>query len=1118
MSLTFVLGSSGAGKSQYLYKEIVKQAAEQPDCLFLVIVPEQFTLQTQRDLVMATKGKGIANIDVLSFVRLAHRVFEEFGGLQKILLEDTGKSLIVKRVLRERLEKLSVFAGNIRMAGFVDEMKSMLSELYQYGIKKNDLLEMKQLAGNYPGLLAKLSDLYEVYDGFEQFLQEKYLAMEELSDHLAEVIDKSKMMKNCVVCFDGFTGFTPSQYGLLTKLFRCAKRAYVTLTMDAEVADKRLKEHELFYLPVHTKELLAEMAIRAGVELTPPVLLCKGNVPYRFKQGSGLAHLEKELYRYPFKRYAKDVTDISVYAVKNKREEAVLLAAKALELVQSGMRYRDMAVITGDMDGYGELLQKEFLRAGIPVFLDRKKSIYQNMCVEYIRAVLEFVYKDFTFESVFRYLKCALSGWDMEEVAELENYCLACGIRGKYGWQREWAYAYRTKSRIPIADINKLRERLLEDMLPIKEKFLEAKTAGERTKVLYECLVAHQVEQQLLVYADRFEQEGNLLRAKEYRQVYGEVIHLFDQLMELLADEELEPKEYVELMETGLKEGKVGLIPQGMDQVVIGDITRTRLKDIKVLFLAGVNDGILPAVQNDGGILSTAERELLKEKEVALAPTKKESSYTDQFYLYLAVTRPQETLILSYSLLDAEGKPLRPSPFLYKLFSLFPKLTVKGMEHTLLRNDKGQESLLAGLGSYASGETATPEFLELYRHLKLTNETEADRLLAAAFPTKKSGSIGKQAAHRLYGLQLYGSVTRMEQYAACAFAHFLNYGIGLEERVEHKVSMPDIGNLFHAALEVFSYKMKEKELTWHDLTEDTRNELAKESLDVAIAEAPEGLFSSSKRNEYIVVRVKRILDRTLKVLQAQINESLFEPAGYEAAFYHTDRYLNLSGKIDRYDLCEVNGKWYLRVIDYKSGKQDFDLEELYYGLQLQLGVYLSAALEQVKRENNQKEVLPAGIFYYHMDDPMVEKGEDVDEEIAKKLRLRGLVNETPSVIQAMDQNFCCENGGLRESVKSVHIPVETDKTGAIAKRSKVAGEEKFTAMLSYIYDRLHGYSEEIMEGNTEAAPYRLKGKTGCDYCRFQEICGSKVGQYRDLPAKSEEEIWEEFCSAYLSEM
>ena len=200
----------------------------------------------------------------------------------------------------------------------------------------------------------------------------------------------------------------------------------------------------------------------------------------------------------------------------------------------------------------------------------------------------------------------------------------------------------------------------------------------------------------------------------------------------------------------------------------------------------------------------------------------------------------------------------------------------------------------------------------------------------------------------------------------------------------------------------------------------------------------------------------------------------------------------------------------MRVIDYKSGKQDFDLEELYYGLQLQLGVYLSAALEQAKKENNQKEVFPAGIFYYHMDDPMVEKGEDVDEEIAKKLRLRGLVNETPSVIQAMDQNFCCENGGLRESVKSVHIPVETDKTGAVAKRSKVAGEEKFMAMLSYIYDRLHGYSEEIMEGNTEAAPYRLKGKTGCDYCRFQEICGSKAGQYRDLPAKSEEEIWEEF--------
>ena len=1115
MSLTFILGSAGAGKSSYLHRQIIKQATENPDCTFLVIVPEQFTLQTQRDLVLASPGKGIANVDVLSFVRLAHRVFEEFGGLEKILLEDTGKSLIIKRVLRERLESLSVFAGNVRMTGFVDEMKSMLSELYQYGIKKQDLLEMKELAKEYPGLFAKLSDLYEVYDGFEQFLQDRYLAMEELSDHLAEVIDKSRLMQNCVIYFDGFTGFTPSQYGLLTKLFRCAKQTYVALTLDASLAEKKVKEHELFHLTAHTKELIGEMAIKAGIDIEPPVLLCKDKTPYRFGKSNGLAHLEKELYRYPFRSYPKEVTDISVYEMKNRKEESVFIVSKTLELVQKGMRYRDIAVVTGDIEGYGPLLQKEFLRAGIPVFLDRKKSIYQNICVEYIRAVLEFVYKDFTFDSVFRYLKCALSGWETEEVTELENYCLACGIRGKYAWSKEWTYGYRTRSRIVLQQLNEWRERLLAEMLPIKERFLKAKTAGEQTKVLYECLAEHQVEEKLLMYAEAFEKEGDLLKAKEYKQVYGQVVHLFDQLMELLEEEELAPKEYIELVETGLKEIKVGLIPQSLDQIVIGDITRTRLKDIKVLFLAGVNEGILPAVQSDGGILSVSERELLKQKNVVLAPTKKEATYTEQFYIYLAVTKPQEQLILSYSLLDAEEKAIRPSSFLYKLFGLFPKLviqkTIQEPNIALLRNDKGKEALLAGICAYASGETVPDAFLELYRQWKQIAPKEVEQLLSIAFPKQKSGKIGKEAAQRLYGLKLYGSVTRLEQYASCAFAHFLDYGLGLEERVEHKVSMPDIGNLFHKALECFSVKMKDENITWHDLTEEKRDELAKSSLEEAKKEAPKGLFDSTKRSEYITVKVKRILDRTLKVLQTQIMEGEFEPAGYEAAFSHTDQYLKLNGKIDRYDLCQINGTWYLRVIDYKSGHQDFQLEKLYYGLQLQLSVYLNAALQEVKKDTSKEgEVLPAGMFYYHMDDPFVEKNAQVEKEIAKKLRLNGLVEQSSAVIQSMDKAFCGNNGSLKESVKSIHIPVETTRNGELSKFSKTVSQKQFQAMIDNVYKQLHQYSEEIMDGNTKASPYRLKGKTGCDYCRFQEICGSMAGKYRDLPKKSEEEIWKEW--------
>lgn len=1137
MSLQLILGSSGAGKSYQLYKEVISKSMDNPDTNYLVIVPEQFTLQTQKDIVSMHPNRGTMNIDILSFLRLAYRIFDEVGGNDVPVLEDTGKSMVLRKIVANKKKELELFNHDVQKQGFIDELKSLISEIYQYSIGVEQLQEMEELAKNKPMLRAKLHDIVVIYNGFKEYMNEKYITAEEILDVLCNVIDQSQIIPNSIICLDGFTGFTPAQYKLLTILMKKAKKVLITVTVDPREDIRKVdEEFKLFHLSKKTIKRLIDMAKEEDTYVEEPIYAEKlsSKIPYRYLNCPPLAALERNIFRYPSVSYDKEQDSIRIHAARDGKKEIGYVIREIKHLIRTeDYRYQDIALITGDIANYGRIAEQEFEKAGIPCFIDQKKDILSNPFVEFIRSVLDIVKNDFDYESIFRYLRCGMGNIDREDADILENYVIALGVRGRKRWNAQWTRTYRGQKEGELNRINELRKQLCEELIPLYEVLSDrSKNVAEYTDALYEFGVKMDAAGKLESYRMYFEEQNMLSTAKEYKQIYGIVIELYEKLVELLGEERLSLKEYTEVLEAGLAEAKVGLIPPGLDQVVVGDIERTRLKDIKALFFIGVNDGIIPKSNTGGGILSDLEREMLAENEIEMAPTKRQAAYTEQFYLYLNMTKPQEKLYVTFSKVSEDGKALRPSYLIGVLQKIFPKLTIEEDEESgedleqVIGNDGGLDYLIDGLRRFPY-EDVSDTWRELFRYYNSREEYQQTihNLIDAVFYINTDMGLSKRIAKELYGSQLMGSVTRFEQFAACAFAHYISFGLELRERQEYRLAVPDMGNIFHNAIEGFSRKLSSSEYNWHSIPDDIRDTWSEE----CVREAAEGygnaILTSSKRLEYIIKRVERITKRTLWALCQQIKKGDFEPAAFELFFSDRNQLnsltldlsgeerIRLQGRIDRLDIYEEKDKLMVKVIDYKSGNTTFDLLSVYYGLQLQLAIYLNAAMELLERENPDKEVIPGAILYYNIDDPIVEKSDYVEASILKELKMNGIVNSNKEVVKHLDHSFKSEDGGIMPSVKSDTIPVESNKEGSFTKRSSVAEIAQLKSMEDFVKKTVSRFGRKILDGDTGIKPYRMGKRTACDYCPYNSICGFDIriegNSYRNLHSLSKEDIWEE---------
>ena len=1166
MALQFILGGAGSGKTRMLYDRVIKESMEHPEQKYLVVVPEQFTMQTQKEIIRLHPRHGIMNIDILSFKRLAYRVFEDLGVRIPVVLDDMGKSMVLRKVAGLKRGKLSLYSGHLEQTGFIGQLKSQISELYQYGITPDMLRDVRGEADS-PLLAQKLEDLEVIYSGFREYIESHYITAEEILDILCRELPKWEPLKDSIILLDGYTGFTPVQYRLVELFLMHAREVVCTVTIDSrENAYKESSIQHLFYMSRHTVCRVASMAKQHGIPKKEDII-CSRRPAWRFDESPELDFLEQNLYRYSGRTWEGKEERIQVYKGRNPAGEAAYVCSRIEQMIkEEGMRYRDAAVITGDLPSYGRELAHQFDEAGIPYFLDVKKSILENPMVELIRAALEMV-KDFSYESVFRYLKTGLvyekdgkwieseadgntaqaddenifdgSRKHVEQMTDrLENYVRALGIRGWKRWDSCWERQYRGGEKLNMKELNEYRMWILEPLRPLREAFkAEEATIASVTAALRQFLEHMRLREKLEEYRDFFLERGepgdeNL--AREYGQVYDRVLELFERLEGLLGAEKADMKNYIQILDAGFQEIQVGVIPATVDQVMVGDITRSRLEAVKVLFFVGVNEGTVPQRKSGASLLSDRDRAALRKMDIELAPTVKEDGCIQKFYLYLMMSKPSGQLVITYAGLTSDGKSQRPSNLMGEVGKLFPGMEIldeHSVEWPVRTGRDARELLIKGLrGMQEQGEDDREReeaaFMQLFQHFYTSAEhrDKVRQLVDAAFYSYEERGIGRAAARALYGRELQGSVTRLEQFASCAYAHFLRYGLELMERQEYELEAVDMGNLFHQSIDRCFACMKDRGQDWRDLTEEGRKSLVKECVTQVTEEYGNTIMSSSARNAYLAGRVERITDRTIWALAEQVKKGDFEPVGFEVSFsaidnlkamrigLSEDEELQLRGRIDRMDLCRDEDHVYVKIIDYKSGTTSFDLAALFYGLQLQLVVYMDAAVEMEERRHPDKEVVPAGIFYYHIGDPIADKQEgmdekDIEKQILKQLRMNGLVNSELDIIHHLDREIEKESDVIPVAIKDGYVQES---------RSSVASTRRFQDLRRFVNRKLREAGQDILMGNVDLKPYKQGNRTACDYCPYHAVCGFDTKTagygYRKLKGLKPEEIWAELES------
>ena len=1133
MGLQFYIGGSGSGKSTKVFQDMIARSLKEEKTEFLMIVPDQFTMHTQQELCKLHPYGGIMNIDVLSFSRLAHRIFEEVGVEKKLVLDDTGKNLILRKVALEKEEELTVIGSNIRKIGYVHEVKSMISEFFQYDINVMELEELIRYSEEKGALSFKLNDLKILYEGFLSYIEDKFITTEESLDILRKTISKSEIIKNAVIVLDGFTGFTPVQNKLIQELMVQCKDVIVTLIADSKQSLFQKGEQQLFQLSQKTYDKLVQMAEEVKAERHEDVELSNKPV-IRYQKNEAMAFLEKNLFRYRKDIFEEPNDAIKIKVAVNPKEEIQFVGQTIKRMIRTnGYSYRDFAVVTGNLSSYAHMVESEFTKYGIPFFLDQNRGILFHPLTELLKSALEILIYDFSYENVFHYLRTGLTGLEEAEIDRLENFILKSGMRGHHRYR----FPFVMKNKEAEQSLNLSREKLMSSLEPLlqmkermKEEKLSALPAKDLVSGLYEFCLALELHSKMNLFVEQFETKKQPEKAKEYEQIYPKIMELFDQIYQLMPEENLSFSEFLEIAEAGFSEIQVGTIPQSVDQVVIGDMERTRLKKNQILFFIGVNDGVIPGTGANAGLLSEMEREFLLSFGKELAPTKRQQIFIQRLYLYMNLTKPMKQLYISYTQTDGSGNTIRPSYLIGTIQGMYRNMEIEPILHDnplaeMETRKDGYDDLAELMREYASGQLEYQEerkkmFWILYESYLFDaasgNQETVDfieKMKQAAFFEYQDSDLSKEVATLVYGEILKNSVSRLEQFAKCAYAHFLKYGLRLQEREEYSFEALDMGTIFHGVLEQFTQYLETSEYTWFTFPREVSEEFIQKTIRSYAAEYGDTILYSSARNEYTITRMERILNRTVDTLQYQLKKGLFTPTRVESEFVMGDR-MQVRGRIDRIDTFLSENNLYVKVVDYKSGNTKFDPVELLYGLQLQLAVYLNAAVEIEKKEHPDKNIIPAAILYYQMVDPFVEaKKEDGTEQIRAKiydeLRTNGLVNETESIVSMLDTAF--------EEHSDV-IPVDRKKDGGYKASSSTGSVEDFSIISNYVNYKIREIGNQIMDGKIALDPYEKEKRTACDYCNYKTLCGfdKKIPGYemRELDkvsAEAAKETMKEAC-------
>ncbi len=1133
MAVQFVLGSSGAGKSTKILNKIIEESILHDEYMYYLIVPEQYTMEAQRDIVTMHKNGGTMNIDAIGFNRLAYRIFDELSVHSGTVLQDFGKSMIIRKILWDKREELAVYGGYTDKPGFVDEMKSMMSELFQYAVKREDIVSVMEKMSEERNEITckKLEDIKLIYDEFEDYTSKGYIVAEQLTELLTRYVCESEILKNSYIYFDGFTGFTPVQFMLIRELMKYAKGLTFSFTIDTkDITLTDIKAHELFYMTKTTIKALADMAADASVEIKNNICM-DDKTPYRFQDNKELAFLEKQLFRYPYQKYKEDVDCIRITSCDNMREEIYFIAEHIRKLVKEGYRYQDIAVISGDLSNSANDYKQVMDEYDIPVFIDANVLMKSNPCSETIRSLIDLYASGFSYESVFRFLKTGMTDISSDDIEYLENYAIKRNLRGISAWKKSVPEYYEKNAVRSIEDIRARFICMLEDITPVFQN--KRSTIRDYVEAVYRFLVQIDVYGKLIAKSNEFYHQGDYDEGDAYKQIMNKVVMLFDKIVQIIPDEHMSIREFGDIVDAGLSDIEIGTVPPTVDRVLIGDITRSRLNHIKILFLAGANEGVIPKAAKKGKILSERDRKILEQQGLTLAPSDKLNAYVEQFYLYINITKPSDKIYISYRKADADAKETRPSYLISRIRNIFPKLDI---EHYSMENEKRYTagSLLRYMVRYAQENDIRTMSDDL---CSLLTEYGYEREVKSIFKGKnyinQTSGLSKEAVGLLYGKELIQSVSRLETFANCSFAYFLRYGLGLKERETYNVDMRQVGSILHQVMEkVFKLVRNTMGNDWDKLNDEERKNMVSSALHEAAEEYGGNFFTDYARNQYMLKLIGNMAQRSVETLQKHISYGDMKPGMIEKVFHserdeleryifelENDMRMILNGKIDRVDTCMENGEVFVKIIDYKSSSRELKLDSVLAGLQLQLCAYSGIAYEISKKIYPDKNVHLAGLLYYSFDNPVIEmESLDIDEEAdgfvyeerfeekkLEALRLKGFVNSQKDVLLKMDKTL------------TTSLPIKLDKNGQIKDSDNILTERQLKRLIDYTRKNMMDFGEKIAAGCTDIAPVKNGKTTGCDYCAFQKICKFDIkygGNSYRIPDKNvKENFFEEEVTA-----
>ncbi|NTW71530.1 MAG: helicase-exonuclease AddAB subunit AddB [Eubacteriaceae bacterium] len=1085
--IAIVAGKSKTGKTTLIHSEI-KRCLDRNEDHLILIVPEQYTLEAEKELIASLDLDGLLNIEVLSFSRLIDRILNECGGAVRTVISGTGKLMILKKILKDKEDEFVAFSGMSDKKGLIEDVENVIKILRENMISPEALNDAVKSGKAETILDRKLHDINIIYDSFSRWLEKGYTDTEDKINMACEKIKESAFIRSSTIWIDGFHTYTKQIYDLISELSKNAKAVTVSVTVNFSQEDR---DRELFEINQNTFEELKKISGDA-----PDIKFLK-EISIQTKD---MKHLKEEFFSYPYEKYNSDPPNIQLIQSGNVYSEMDDLCINILKMVrEKGCKWKDICVIANSLEKYSFLLKRTMEEYGIPHFVDIKRPISDKPLSLYIINTLRILGYNYRYEDIFSLIKTGMAGLDTEEYEMLENYALRYGIRGRQ-WKEEF---YKTSGEeiCNLEKLNRFRNTIVQPIQRLHESIKENPTYIGIVKSLYEYMTFTDCQQKVDNLSKKLVEDGKLEYASENTQIYNVFMDLFDEIAEIFGEQKVGIAEFTSVIETGLEGIELAIIPSSVDEVMVGDIKRTRSSGIKVLFVVGVNEGILPSEGGTKGLFSSSETGILaRDKELVINDDRFYHSVQERYLFSELLNKAKDQIIFSYSLADYEGSILRPSSYIKRLLEVFPEIEVKTDYQDSLEMVTNPEGTIRHMIShYRKGfdegfvsDDAAWDAVYSWYHNNPEWKEKIETIKAAMAYTNKGSVLSKNQVKGLYSERIINSVTSLETYAQCPFRYFVRFGIKAEERKVYEISIPDIGQILHDGIHDYGKRLNEAGQEWWEITDEEITSICSEIIETSTAGFKEGVFLSTGRYKYLTDYLKRLLTRAIRTLTYQLKKGEFKIAESELGFgdgekipalefdLSEDISLALAGRIDRLDVFEKDGKSYLKIIDYKTGEKNLSLTDIYYGLSLQLMVYMSVCIWYEKSKDH--TALPAGVFYFKLDDPMINsRSSEVDEiasRINKILKLRGLILKDTNIIQAID----------RDAQESDVINCRIKKNGDISASKGMIEGHVFDTLLNHSIKKIKEMGENIAAGDIEILPVKSGRQTACGYCLYKNIC------------------------------